>query len=81
MKYPFTVKIQEFNGGETGMPAMAVSAQPTDCDTPSTEKRPIAAVFIYCDDNPVEEVNHGNVYVMNENGKTIARYTLGEIPQ
>ena len=78
MQYPFTVKIQEFNGGETILPASCVEAIPARPDAPSGEREPIVSVVIrdvYSDD-PSHEVYHGAVFVMNELGTTVARYRL-----
>ena len=80
MQYPFTVKIQEFNGGETVMPASVVEAIPQDQDKPSDMPAPVVSVLIHDahTENPPEEVAYGAVFVMNELGKTVARYRLAQ---
>ena len=81
MHYPFSVKICEFNGAETILPALFVHANPDDIDTPTDIPRPIKSVIIFTDDGEPEVVTEGRVYVMNEVGKTIARYTIGKMPE
>jgi hypothetical protein len=78
MQYPFTVKIQEFNGGETILPASCVEAMPSDPDAPSHDRAPIVCVVIrdLHSDEPPHEVHNGAVFVMNELGTTVARYRL-----
>lgn len=77
MNYPFTVKICEFNGGETLMPAVCVEAVPFNPDTPKEPNAEISHVLIFHSEGEApEEVFNGRVFVMNEIGKTVARYTI-----
>ena len=75
---PFTVKIQEFNGGETVLPATCVEAWPIDIGTPSSKPVPPKMIIIFHGNEEPHEVTDGRVFVMNEIGKTVARYTLNE---
>ncbi|QDP48439.1 MAG: hypothetical protein Tp118SUR00d2C21406231_55 [Prokaryotic dsDNA virus sp.] len=79
MKYPFTVKICEFNGGETVMPAQCIEALPKTPDKQSETPQAIHLILIHIDDSePPHEITEGKVYIMNEAGKTVARYQIGE---
>ena len=78
MNYPFTVKIMEFHGGESVLPALAVEALPQNPDQISKHEEPIKSILLHqADGEPPHEVYSGRVFVMNEIGKTVARYTLG----
>lgn len=79
MQHPFTVKIQEFNGGETVFPAYCVEALPDKEDQAASSRQPVKKVLIHqSNTEPPEEVFSGSVYVMNSEGNTVARYRIDD---
>ena len=71
----FTIRIKDASGHEWVKEATSVSFRPSDTDGESCW-----VTCFYADEAP-EDIDEGDVYVMNENGKTVADYHLGRAPQ
>lgn len=66
----FTIKVIEDDGSEF------LKADVTTVSfNPPTEKER-ASLFVWYKDRPAETFYSGKIYVMNENGKTVANYTI-----
>jgi len=67
----FTVKIIQEDGSERVREARTVMFNP-----PGKDRNASVFIFPGKSDDPTETVENALVYVMNENGKTVADYTL-----
>lgn len=72
-----TIKIISQNGGEfVKSDVRTVSFNP-----PIMETGKEASLFVWYKDEPAETITDGKVFVMNENGKTVADYQLYGSPK
>ena len=73
-----TVKHISLSGCEAIYPAFTVEALP-DCDTPNVirDQRPKRLLIRNADYSELTQLTGGTVFVMNEAGRTVARYDLG----
>jgi hypothetical protein len=74
----FTVKIIDSEGNENVYQARSVSAKASERLT-SDMPYAIESVWFQIDDNSEIELSGqgATIYVMNDNGKTVSKYTLG----
>lgn len=72
-----TIKVITQDGSEfVKSEVMTVSFNP-----PSMETSRQASVFVWYKDEPAETFLDGKIYVMNEDGKTVADYQLYGLPK
>lgn len=70
-----TIKIVEEDGSEFVKSDVSIVAF-----NPPTEAGRQASLFVWYKDEPAETFLSGKIYIMNENGKTIADYKIYPLP-
>ena len=73
----FAIKVIEESGSEYVRPEV----EGVRFNPPISETGKQSILFVFYKDSPGETIYSGQVYVMNENGKTIANYHLDRYPQ
>ena len=70
----FSIKIVQADGHEfVKSDVTSVAFNPSSNEDNET-------LFVWYKDKPVESIYSGKIYVMNENGKTIADYFISTLP-
>lgn len=73
----FSIKVIEDDGHEfVKSEVRTVAFNPPEIETGSD-----ASLFVWYKDEPAETFLSGLIYVMNENGKTVANYRLYSLPK
>lgn len=73
----FTVKVIEDDGSEF----VKSDVRTVAFNPPVMETGKDASLFVWYKDEPAETFVSGKIYVMNENGKTVADYRLYNLPK
>ena len=73
----FSIKVIEQDGHEFVKSDVRTAA----FNPPIMETGKEASLFVWYKDEPAETFSSGKIYVMNENGKTVADYELFPNPQ
>lgn len=77
----FTAKVIE-DHREWGISTVRWTFIPPHVAVTSDDKDINGRLYLFCDekDYHVEEIDNGDIYIMNESGKTVADYHLGNRP-
>lgn len=67
--------------GDDGSEFIKSDVRTVSFNPPVMESGRDASLFVWYKDEPAETFFSGKVYVMNENGKTVADYHLYRLPQ
>lgn len=73
-----TIKHITLSGEEFVFPATRINYVPLSATTLAGRDEPPATLWHYNAEGSATPITGGSVYVMNEHGRTVARYTLSD---